>query len=87
MQQHIPAEVLSRVSRPTTGWVRSRLIPLGYALTGTLAGTLGITTTLWLAVGWNIFGSAAVPAVPAVRHLRAAPPKDPIPIAPISVRK
>jgi predicted MFS family arabinose efflux permease len=71
LQQHIPSEVLSRVS--AYDWLGSvALIPLGYALTGTLVGTLGITGTLWLAVVCSVIGSAAVLAVPAVRHLRGS---------------
>lgn len=71
LQQHIPAEVLSRVS--AYDWLGSiALIPLGYALAGPLAGTLGVTGSLWLAAGWTVVGSAATLAVPAVRRVGAA---------------
>jgi hypothetical protein len=42
---------------------------------------------MWLAAAWTVAGSAVAMAVPSVRHLRAEPPKDPIPVATISVRK
>jgi len=71
LQQHVPAAVLSRVS--AYDWLGSvALVPLGYALAGPLAGTLGVTRTLWLAAGWTIAGSAVVLAVPSVRRLRPA---------------
>jgi MFS family permease len=69
LQQHIPAAVLSRVS--AYDWLGSvALIPLGYALAGPLASTLGVTGTLWLSAAWTVFGSATALAVPAVRRLR-----------------
>lgn len=75
LQQHVPAEVLSRVS--AYDWLGSvALIPLGYALTGPLASALGITGTLWLAAAWTVLGSAATLAVPAVRRLRRSPDAD-----------
>jgi hypothetical protein len=76
LQQHIPADVLSRVS--AYDWLGSvALVPLGYALTGPLAGTLGVSGTLWLAVAWNLIGCAAVLAVPAVRRLGRPRPAAP----------
>jgi hypothetical protein len=70
VQQHIPAAALSRVS--AYDWLGSvALIPLGYALTGPLASTLGVTGALWLAAAWTVLGSATAIAVPAVRRLRA----------------
>jgi hypothetical protein len=86
LQQHVPAAVLSRVS--AYDWLGSvALVPLGYALAGPLSSAIGVTTTMWLAAGCTVAGSAVALAVPSVRHLRAAPPKDPIPIATIPVRK
>ena len=76
LQQHVPAAVLSRVS--AYDWLGSvALVPLGYALAGPLSSAIGITTTMWLAAGWTVAGSAVALAVPSVRHLRAAPAKDP----------
>jgi MFS family permease len=86
LQQHVPAAVLSRVS--AYDWLGSvALVPLGYALAGPLSSAIGVTTTMWLAVGWTVAGSAVALAVPSVRHLRAAPAKDPTAVATISVRK
>ena len=78
LQQHVPADVLSRVS--AYDWLGSvALIPLGYALTGPLASTVGITGTLWLAAAWTVLGSAATLAVPAVRQLGAPLKSDDTP--------
>jgi MFS family permease len=86
LQQHVPAAVLSRVS--AYDWLGSvALVPLGYALAGPLSSAIGITTTMWLAAGCTVAGSAVVLAVPSVRHLRAAPAQDPATVATISVRK
>jgi hypothetical protein len=86
LQQHVPAAVLSRVS--AYDWLGSvALVPLGYALAGPLSSAIGITTTMWLAAGWTVAGSAVALAVPSVRHLKAAPAKDPDTVATISVRK
>lgn len=72
LQQHVPAEALSRVS--AYDWLGSvALIPLGYALTGPLAGTLGTSGTLWLAAAWTVLGSAAALAVAAVRCVCTSP--------------
>src|SRR5260221_1426950 len=80
LQQHIPEAVLSRVS--AYDWLGSvALIPLGYALTGPLASTLGITGALWLAAAWTALGSATAIAVPAVRRLRTPLVADPRPSA------
>jgi MFS family permease len=76
LQQHVPAAVLSRVS--AYDWLGSvALVPLGYALAGPLAGAIGVTTTLWLAAGWTVAGSAVALAVPSVRQLRPAAGKAP----------
>jgi hypothetical protein len=86
LQQHVPAAVLSRVS--AYDWLGSvALVPLGYALAGPLSSAIGVTATMWLAAGWTVAGSAVALAVPSVRHLRAAPAKDSVTVATISVRK
>ncbi len=86
LQQRVPAAVLSQVS--AYDWLGSvALVPLGYALAGPLSSAIGVTTTMWLAVGCTVAGSAVALAVPSVRQLRAAPAKDPISVATISVRK
>jgi predicted MFS family arabinose efflux permease len=75
LQQHIPAAALSRVS--AYDWLGSvALIPLGYALTGPLASTPGVTGTQWLAAAWTVLGRATAIAVPAVRRLHTPPQAD-----------
>ena len=75
LQQHIPVTVLSRVS--AYDWLGSvALVPLGYAITGPLTSTLGVSGTLWFAAAWTVVGSAAAIGVPAVRRLRPALPVD-----------
>lgn len=72
LQQQIPSAILSRVS--AYDWLGSvALIPLGYALTGSVVGILGVTGTLWLAAVSTVLGSATVLAVPAVRSVRRPP--------------
>jgi predicted MFS family arabinose efflux permease len=82
LQQHVPAAVLSRVS--AYDWLGSiAFVPLGYALAGPLASTIGIAATLWLGAGWAVAGGAAALAFRSVRSLRASPgkghPGDPVP--------
>lgn len=52
LQQHMPAEVLSRVS--AYGWLGALLfVPFGYAIVGPVAARVGFAATLWGgAVGW-----------------------------------
>jgi MFS family permease len=76
LQQHIPSAVLSRVS--AYDWLGSiALAPIGFVMAGTLADALGVSGALWLAAGWTVLASAAVLAVPSVRHLEAVPSQGP----------
>ncbi|MDE3074218.1 MAG: MFS transporter [Chloroflexota bacterium] len=69
IQREIPAPVLSRVS--AYDWFGSvAFFPLGYAVAGPLAASLGIAPTLWLAAGWLVVSSGCVLAVPSVARLR-----------------
>ena len=73
MQREIPPAVLSRVS--AYDWFGSvAFLPLGYAITGPLAGWLTITGTLWAAAGWTVVTTSLVLAVPSVWRLRAPTP-------------
>jgi len=73
LQREIPREMLSRVS--SYDWLGSlALLPVGYALAGPIAATLGVSTTLWLATGWLVATTLGVLAVPAVTGLRWSPP-------------
>jgi hypothetical protein len=80
MQREIPPAVLSRVS--AYDWFGSvAFLPVGYAITGPLAGLLTVTGTLWAAAGWTVLTTALVLIVPGVWRLRAPPPSAPAPSA------
>ena len=71
LQREIPAEVLSRVS--AYDWFGSLiLLPIGMAMAGPLATTIGGTKTLDLSGGLMIVLILAVLAVPSVIRLRAS---------------
>jgi MFS family permease len=71
MQQHVPPHALSRVS--SYDWLGSWLfLPIGYIVIGPIAETIGYTETLLIAVGWTLFSSFAILAIPSVRNLRSA---------------
>ena len=71
LQEHVPAHARSRVS--SYDWLGSWLfLPLGYVLIGPIAETIGYRETLLLAVGWTVFSSLAILAIPSVRNLRSA---------------
>lgn len=68
LQREVPPSVLSRVS--AYDWLGSiGLVPVGFALAGPLAATIGTRETLWLAVASLLTSCAAVLAVPGVRRL------------------
>jgi MFS family permease len=70
LQREIPSDVLSRVS--AYDWFGSLiLLPIGMAMAGPLATTIGITTTLVGSGGLMILLILAVLAVPSVIRLRA----------------
>ena len=69
MQEYVPPDSLSRVS--SIDWLLSiGLQPIGFALAGPLAESIGLSTTLAAAATWLIFSTAVVLAVPSVRNLR-----------------
>jgi MFS family permease len=72
LQRNIPADALSRVS--AYDWFGSMALePIGFAVIGLLAGSLGIDTTLWLAAAGLALTGLAPLFVPSVWTLRAAP--------------
>lgn len=74
LQREIPSDVLSRVS--AYDWFGSLvLLPIGMALAGPLAATVGITTTLVASGGLMVLLILAVLAVPSVIRLRAPTPE------------
>jgi MFS family permease len=57
-------------------------LPLGYVLAGPLADAIGVSTTLWLSVGYIGLSTTAILLVPGVRNLRrvdARPQAPPLP--------
>jgi MFS family permease len=69
LQQHLPAEMLSRVS--AYGWLGALLfVPLGYAVAGPVAARIGVGATLWVGAGWVIVSTAGLLMVPGIRALR-----------------
>ena len=71
-QLQVPDHLMSRLS--SFDWFGSiALNPLGYALIGPLANTLGVATTLYLAAALNAVVSVAVAATPAIQRLEQQP--------------
>jgi len=69
LQRHIPNESLSRVS--AYDWFGSLgFYPIGLALSGVLAGAIGIHVTLWIAFGVYAATTVGLLAVPDVRNFR-----------------
>jgi MFS family permease len=70
MQRQLPAEVLSRAS--AYDWFGSMvLLPIGFAIEGSVSSLLGINGTLWLGAIWLIVSVAFVLAFPSVRGMRS----------------
>ena len=80
LQQHVPEESLSRVS--AWDWMGSfAFLPLGLILAGPVSDAIGISTTLWISVGYLIVSTLAVLLVPSVRNLRRLDEPEPTPDA------
>lgn len=69
LQQHIPLEVLSRVSSYDAlgSWVA---IPIGLSVVGPVSDAIGVSETLWIAVAVQLSSLLAVLGVRDVRELR-----------------
>ena len=68
MQRQLPAEVLSRAS--AYDWFGSMvLLPIGFAIEGSVSSLLGITATLWLGASWLIATVVFVLSFPSVRDM------------------
>jgi MFS family permease len=71
LQRHVPHESLSRVS--SYDWFGSfAFFPLGLALWGSVAGAIGIHTSLWIAFAVFVVSVASLLALPDTRHFRVA---------------
>jgi MFS family permease len=80
LQQHVREEALSRVS--AWDWMGSfAFLPLGFILAGPVSGVIGISTTLWISVGYLTLSTLAVLLVPSVRNLRRLDEQEPEPEA------
>ncbi len=78
LQQHVPEEALSRVS--AWDWMGSfAFFPLGFILAGPVSHAIGISTTLWISVGYLIVSTLLVLLVPSVRNLRRLDEPEPEP--------
>ena len=76
LQQHVPEEALSRVS--AWDWMGSfAFLPLGLILAGPVSDAIGISTTLWISVGYLVVSTLAVLLVPSVRNLRRLDEPEP----------
>jgi MFS family permease len=74
LQQHVPAEALSRVS--AYDWFGSLAFqPLGLVVAGPAAAAIGASETLWIAATAVLTTGVAALSVPSVRNLRAASPE------------
>ena len=72
LQRHIPDESLSRVSAYDS-FGSFAVYPLGLAVSGVLAGAIGVHETLWLAFGLLAASSAVLLALPDIRNFRESP--------------
>lgn len=70
IQQHVPADSLSRVMSYVTFGAYS-VGPIGLALAGPLAEFTSIGLVLAVGVGWQILANSVVLMLPAVRNLHA----------------
>ena len=83
LQQRVPEEALSRVS--AWDWMGSfAFLPLGLILAGPVSQAIGISTTLWISVGYLVVSTLAVLLVPSVRNLRRLDEPEPRPEAALS---
>ena len=48
-------------------------LPAGYAIAGPVASVIGMSTSLWIGVGWIVVTTFLVLSVRAVRDFRLAP--------------
>jgi predicted MFS family arabinose efflux permease len=72
LQRHIPDESLSRVA--AYDWFgTSALYPIGLALWGPVAATIGLGSALWVAFALFLAGTAVLLALPDVRSVGAQP--------------
>jgi MFS family permease len=72
LQQHVPSRALSRVS--AYDWFGSLACqPIGYAIVGPLAASIGVHVTLWLSGGLMVCSVIPLLMIPSIRGLGRAP--------------
>lgn len=69
VQQHVPAQVISRVSS-IDAVLSFALLPVGYALAGPLASSWGAPAVLWASVAWALLTGVLMVFVRSIRQLR-----------------
>lgn len=68
MQEQVPDEALARVSG--YDWLASvAFMPIGYAIVGPLAESVGVAEILWLFAGLHVALGAVIVALPVVRRI------------------
>jgi hypothetical protein len=73
LQRNVPTETLSRIS--SFDWLGSTALnPIGYALIGPIAATIGTSETLAIAAVLNVAVCLSVVLVPSVRNIRMTGP-------------
>lgn len=76
LQRHVPEHAISRIS--SYDWLGSiALNPLGYALIGPLAASIGVGKTLALSAGANMASGLGLLAFRSVRELGSEPVEEP----------
>jgi hypothetical protein len=73
LQRNVPTDTLSRIS--SFDWLGSTALnPIGYALIGPIAATIGTSETLAIAAVLNVAVCVSVVLVPSVRNIRMTGP-------------
>lgn len=68
LQQHVPADALSRVS--SYDWLASIIFqPIGFAIVGPVSLVIGAPATLYAGAALNLIANLGVLGIPAIRHL------------------
>jgi predicted MFS family arabinose efflux permease len=73
LQERVPGDALARVASLERLAVYAPL-PLGMAITGPLAGSVGVSTTLWLAAAWLGVSTVFLLTIPSIRLLERLEP-------------
>ena len=73
LQEQVPGETLARVASFERLSVFAPM-PLGMALAGPVAAAIGVSTTLWVAVGWMGVSTVLLLSMPSVRGMRRGAP-------------